>query len=366
MVNGGNRAGKTDLGAQWAVAHALGRDHPHTRAWLEANGLDGRHIQPGPGMVWAVSLTFPDSRRYVRDKLDRYLPAGTRCRNWTAENEAQAVLPNGGKIVCKAWAQGREGFQGDAIHAVWCDEEPGDEPAWNELLMRLADYDGRALITFTPGLMGLTWVYERYAKVPQPTVAATVIFGTDNPHVSPDVLRELLSQFGAGERAARERGEWVQLEGRVWPQWRRDLHVVAAAALPVGKVDGRLVIHDQHPATLRHLLAQALGFDPFERGHVMFMQALAHRQMAQGVRAQVQAVEVAHGHLHPVMPGIVGGGLVPVAVGGEARIALQLGDPGQAVRQHARCGGRKNGPGGQGDGETTFTRSSRNEDYSAR
>jgi len=232
MVNGGNRAGKTDLGAQWAVAYALGRDHPQTRAWLDANGLDGSRIQRGPGLVWAVSLTFPDSRRYVRDKLDRYLPSGTKCRNWTAENEAEAVMPNGGKITCKAWAQGRAGFQGDAIHAVWCDEEPGDEPAWNELLMRLADYDGRALITFTPGLMGLTWVYERYAKVPQPTVAATVIFGTDNPYVSPDVLRELLSQFGAGERAARERGEWVQLEGRVWPQWRRDLHVVAAAALP--------------------------------------------------------------------------------------------------------------------------------------
>ena len=232
MINGGNRAGKTDLGAQWAVAYALGREHPHTRAWLDANQLDGSRIQPGPGIVWAVSLTFPDSRRYVRDKLDRYLPSGTKCRNWTAENEAEALLPGGGKIVCKAWAQGRAGFQGDAVHAVWCDEEPGDEPAWNELLMRLADYDGRALITFTPGLMGLTWVYERYVKIPQPTVAATVIFGVDNPYVSPDVLRELLSQFGSGERAARERGEWVQLEGRVWPQWRRDLHLVAARPLP--------------------------------------------------------------------------------------------------------------------------------------
>lgn len=232
MINGGNRAGKTDLGAQWAVAHALGRSHPHVQAWLDANGLDGRQIQPGPGVVWAVSLTFPDSRRYVRDKLDRYLPAGTTRRNWTAENEAEAVLPGGGKIVCKAWAQGREGFQGDAIHGVWCDEEPGDESAWNELLMRLADYDARSLITFTPGLKGLTWVYERYAKEPSKAVSACAIFGVDNPHVSSDVLRELLSQFGAHERAARERGEWVQLEGRVWPQWRRDLHVIPARPLP--------------------------------------------------------------------------------------------------------------------------------------
>jgi len=67
------------------------------------------------------------------------------------------------------------------------------------------------------------------------------------------------------------------------------------------------------------------------------------RQVAEGVRAQVEAVEVAHGHLHPVMPGIVGGGLVPVAVGREARIALQLGDPGQAIRQH-RIGRPDQGP----------------------
>ena len=232
FVNGGNRAGKTDLGAQWAIAHAMGREHPHTQAWLTANRLDGRRIQPGPGVVWAVSLTFPDSRRYVRDKLDKYLPAEATRRNWSAENEAEVMLPGGGKIVCKAWSQQREGFQGDAIHAAWCDEEPGDELAWNELLMRLADYDARVLVTFTPGLMGLTWVYERYVKTPPPGIVACAIFGVDNPFVSSEVLRELLAQFGPHERAARERGEWVQLEGRVWPMWRRDLHVIPARPLP--------------------------------------------------------------------------------------------------------------------------------------
>jgi len=232
LVNGGNRAGKTDLGAQWAVAHALGRDHPDVRKWGAENSLDVSVIQPGPGMIWAVSLTFPDSRRYIRDKLDKYLPEGTKKRNWGADNEAEAILPNGGKILCKAWAQTREGFQGDAIHGAWVDEEPGDQPAWNELLMRLADYDARALITFTPGLKGLTWVYERYVKDAPSNVGATVIYGLDNPFVPEDTLRELLSGFGDHERAARERGEWSQLEGRVWPQWRRDLHVIPSRPLP--------------------------------------------------------------------------------------------------------------------------------------
>lgn len=232
FINGGNRAGKTDLGAQWLVAHALGRLHPQVQQWADRNDLDVSGVQAGPGLVWAVALTFPDSRRYVRTKLTKYLPAGTRFRNWDAENEAEAILPNGGKIVCKAWTQTREGFQGDAIHALWTDEEPGDEPAWNEALMRLGDYDARALTTFTPGLKGLTWVYERYFKEHKGHIGYTEIWGEDNPHVPTEVLAQLLSEFGPAEQEARKYGRWVQREGRVYSAWRRDLHVIPARELP--------------------------------------------------------------------------------------------------------------------------------------
>ena len=230
LVNGGNRAGKTDLGAQWALAHALGRNHPQVQAWARINGLDVRRIQPGPGVVWAVSLTFQDSRRYVREKLSKYLPAGTEFRQWNAENEAEALLPGGGKIVCKAWAQGREGMQGDAIHGLWADEEPPDQSAWNEALMRLGDFSGRALVTFTP-LMGLTWMYDKYVKTPPKNVGNAYIHGTDNPHVPPEVLLELLSGFSEKEQAARQRGEWVQVEGRLYP-FDRAIHVVAPFEIP--------------------------------------------------------------------------------------------------------------------------------------
>ena len=231
FVNGGNRAGKTDVGAQWAVAHALGRDHPDVVRWARINGLDVSRIPKGPGMVWAVSLTFPDSRRYVRAKLDKYLPKGTRKRNWDAENEAEAILPNGGKVVCKAWKQGREGFQGDSIRALWTDEEPGDESAWNEALMRTVDQNGRSLVTFTPGLKGLTWVYYRYAEKPPDNVATAHIYGEDNPYLSPEVLLEVLSGFGEKEQESRRYGRWVQLEGRIYP-WEDAVHLVDPFDVP--------------------------------------------------------------------------------------------------------------------------------------
>jgi phage terminase large subunit-like protein len=170
--------------------------------------------------------------RYVRAALDRFMPIGTVRRNWKAENEAEAILPGGGRIICKAWSQGRGGFQGDAIHAAWVDEEPTNEPAWNELLMRLADYRGRVLISFTPGLMGKTWVYERYCKEPHPDVAQYSIYGTDNPRGDPAHLRKILGGYTANERAARERGEWVNRDGMVYKVWTRHLHVVRSFPIP--------------------------------------------------------------------------------------------------------------------------------------
>ena len=58
------------------------------------------------------------------------------------------------------------------------------------------------------------------------------------------------------------------------------------------------------------------------------------------MRAQVQAVAVAHGHLDSVMPGVMRGGLVPVPVGGEDFAAGQFGQVGQAVGQLRMGGGQ--------------------------
>lgn len=232
FVNGGNRAGKTDLGAQWAVAHALGSEDPQVQAWANNNCIDTSRMNKRPGIVWAVSITFSDSRRYIREKLAKYLPAGTKTISWTADGEALAVLPNGGRILCKAWTQGRARFQGDSISAAWVDEEPMDEEAWSELLMRLADKKGRALVTFTPGLMGLTWVYKRYVENVSPLVCSYSIYGTDNPYVPRKALDEILSGYSENERAAREKGEWVSKNGLVYSAWRRQVHVIPPMPIP--------------------------------------------------------------------------------------------------------------------------------------
>ena len=58
-----------------------------------------------------------------------------------------------------------------------------------------------------------------------------------------------------------------------------------AAPLPITEVNARLVVNAQDPPTLGHLGPEALGFDPFEGTHVMFVQALSGGQVPQGVGA---------------------------------------------------------------------------------
>jgi len=226
-----HNSGKSELGAQLDVAYALGGDHPDVIRWARRNGLDHRHIPSGPGRVCSSALTNSDSRRYLRPKVARYLPAGTTWRNREGQGEAECVLPGGGVIVFKSVDQGREGYQGDSFRLMRFDEEPS-LPVVEEGEMRLADQRGRTIHTMTP-LSGWTDLLDRMIRDQRPDVSTTWLHGTDNPHVPADELSAILSRYGVHMQAARGRGEITALEGRVWDGWRRDLHVRAFGAPPV-------------------------------------------------------------------------------------------------------------------------------------
>ena len=234
---GGNRSGKSEGGAIRDVMYALGSDHPDVVAFAEANGLDleATDLRPGGVDVWHVALTFGDSRRYARPKVAAYLPAGCEWRARDSDNEAEVRLPNGRRIVFKACRQGREGFQGDSVGRVHFDEEPlgaSGLAVIRESMMRVADQAGHLELTMTP-LAGWTPLLREQVEDPASSGAHVAwLHGPDNPHVPADVLEEILRGYGTHERAARERGEIVALEGRIYTEWRRDLHVVPAFEPP--------------------------------------------------------------------------------------------------------------------------------------
>ena len=142
FITGGNRTGKSEAAAQVGVAFALGRGSNQVQIWAARNRIDVSHIQPGPGKVWAIALDSGDSRRYVRPKVAKYLPSGSRWRNREGPGEAEVHLPNGGIVQFKNVDQGRDGFQGDAIHFAYFDEEPSPAVV-SEVDFRLIDFDHR-------------------------------------------------------------------------------------------------------------------------------------------------------------------------------------------------------------------------------
>ena len=230
VILGGNRSGKTTSAAQLVAAVAMGRDDPAVKVWLRVNQIPPYCIPKEPGRVWAVALDSGDSREYVRPAVAQYLPPGTTWRNRDGFGRAEATTPQGGRVSFLSADAGRDGFQGQAVDLVWLDEEPTGargQAVVNECLMRLVDRRGRMVFTMTP-LSGMTWLYDRWVAETPSDTRVHWIHGMDNPHIPADALAALLAQFGPHERAARERGEFTTIEGRVYSDWRRDLHVVPA------------------------------------------------------------------------------------------------------------------------------------------
>ena len=120
-------------------------------------------------------------------------------------------------------------MQGFSADVLWIDEEH-DEAIYNEGMQRLTrslweDRSGWAVLTMTP-LKGFSWVHRRFVGSPDEGSAAFFLHGADNPHIDQDKRERLLRGVNAGERAARDRGEFTQLEGRIFTEWSRSAHVV--------------------------------------------------------------------------------------------------------------------------------------------
>ena len=230
VLLGGNRSGKTEAGAQMAAAFAHGGQHPATQIWAHRNGLDVSALPQRPGLVCASALSSNDSVRVLRPKIAKYLPKKTKWANQHGHGEAIARLPDGGSVIFKSNDQRARAYQGADWDLLWADEEH-DHPVFSEARMRLVDRAGRALLTMTP-LRGRTWVWQQFIDEPEPGSVHYSIISSDNPHIPQEYLSALLAQYGAHERAARERGEFTALEGRVYSEFRHDLHVVASHPIP--------------------------------------------------------------------------------------------------------------------------------------
>ncbi|MEL6349032.1 MAG: terminase family protein [Myxococcota bacterium] len=230
LLSGSNRAGKTDAGAQIAVATAAGRGESWVQAWMRLNDIPETLIPPHPSRVWVSALSFSDALEYQRPKLDKYLPDGTKRSRWKMQDQATATLPNGGVVVSKTEAQGRDKFQGASVPLIWLDEEHS-QAIFEECLARTVDTQGIILLTMTP-LKGITWPHKFFLKNPADGYTSRVIIGLDNPHVSSRAQQRRYAALSDSQRAARLLGKWTAPEGAVHPEWDRNRHTCEPFDIP--------------------------------------------------------------------------------------------------------------------------------------
>lgn len=204
---GGNRSGKTTIGAVDIVAATIDK-HPF---WKLSTPDRDR-------VIWCVSTDYSTARRTTIQKIFEMVPRSMIDRWYKQEYILR--LTNGAEIQFKSSELGREHFQGAAIDAVWLDEEPPAD-VWRECMARTIDRSGKVLLTMTP-LKGMTWVYDdlwipSYRNGGSDQRIYVVQSDVhENRHLPAEEVENWASSMSAEEHMMRIEGKFICLTGRIW------------------------------------------------------------------------------------------------------------------------------------------------------
>lgn len=230
-ILGGNRTGKTEVGAVECVYLARG-NHPYRAVTHPMNG-------------WVVSLSTEVQRDVAQKKVLSYLnPSwikGVKMREGRADDPAAGVIDYiqieslaGGisTIGFKSCAQGREKFQGTSQDFIWFDEEP-PEDIYRECLMRTLDSGGCLFGTMTP-LKGLTWVYGTVYlnEGGDPDIWCMSMSWRDNPYLPREEIEKLERSLPQDELEARRDGRFISANGLVYSEFDEQIHVIDPFDIP--------------------------------------------------------------------------------------------------------------------------------------
>lgn len=246
LLIGGNRVGKTQCTTFEAAVHATG-EYPD---WWT-----GRRFNHPP-LIWVAG----DTNNTLKDILQVKLLGGPGARG-TGMLPLDSILgtqakqgvsggigaiqvrhkPSGGvsNIILLSYQQGVETFYGQAVDAIFLDEEP-PELIYNEASMRLMTTGGFLSLSFTPlkgytslitrffqyadllegakPLEGSELLFDKKVKPPEKPYKAVVQIGWDNaPWLSEDAKEELIRETPPSLRAARSQGIPTYGEGSAFP-----------------------------------------------------------------------------------------------------------------------------------------------------
>lgn len=230
-VFGGNRTGKTECGAVEVVYMARGC-HPY------------REIK-GATSGWVVSLSTQVQRDVAQMKVLNYINpdwiqdvvmiSGRKDNYYNGVIDyilIKNVFGTLSKIGFKSCDQGREKFQGTSLDYVWFDEEPPYD-IYMECRMRVLDKNGDIFATMTP-LKGMTFVYDEIYlnKFNDDNIWYEFIEWDDNPYISEEAKQAMKACMSQDELKSRQFGEFLDVGGRVYPEFDENVNVIDPFDIP--------------------------------------------------------------------------------------------------------------------------------------
>lgn len=240
---GGNRTGKTSVGAFEATVHATGEypdwwpghrfNHPNS-GWVAGDTsktvkeiiqekLIGKPTAPGTGMIPEELIVNRIAKSGVSEAVEtlyiRHRTGGTS------------------SITFKSYDQKRTSFQGTSQDWIWLDEEV-DLAIYTECVMRTMKTStfagGMVWLTFTP-LQGLSEVVQLYLPdgvTPSPERAIVLMGWDDVPHLDEKEKADRIKKIPQFQREARTKGIPQLGAGAIYPVPEEDILV---APFPIPK-----------------------------------------------------------------------------------------------------------------------------------
>ena len=221
VFRSGNRVGKTTIGGVDMVLQLLGW-HP----WSEI---------PAPLHAWASGLDWEFGIGQVLWPSIRGLipPECIQSIAWMRRQEPSIpmsiIFRNGSQLDFKSADSGRRKYQGAELQLLWLDEEHPEDVV-EEAKTRLLRTRGYMNVTLTP-LMRMRWVQELERAETTLSVRASMREAAAAGLLPIDAVEQFAASLPERQRRVRVDGDFVALEGMVYPDLNRERHM----AVPHGR-----------------------------------------------------------------------------------------------------------------------------------
>ena len=231
---GGNQSGKTSYGIVDDIIQAIDADA------VPEHLKHIKRFRP-PFRCRIAAQGREEIEDFIFEKIREWLPMGQLVGDsWkTAYDKQHHVLhfKNGSYFQFKTYMQEAQQWGGSTLDRVHMDEQPGREHL-QEARIRVMRREGDLLFTMTP-VEGLTHIYEEFEEAIDEAernngeaeldgLMMMIVDMDDNPWLTEENKTEALRGLSDEERRARKEGKFVALSGLIYPDFKKEEHLVPA------------------------------------------------------------------------------------------------------------------------------------------